>query len=692
MTKKWDFCGWVTKNNILCSDGVVIKHGAFLNQHNQRVPMVWNHNHDDPTNVIGNVLLQNRPEGVYGYGFFNDTYKAIEAKKSVQHGDIVAMSIAANKVKKAPNGRDVVHGNIYEVSLVYAGANPGALIENVLMHSDTSEDSFILYPDTIIHSATYPEDEYYEEETMRYNQGFMHSDEEEQVAELIAERLTPDELGAIYNYARERVGDDVPDEELMEHLTEEELEEIADFIEETLSEEDDEEEYYEEPEENYAEPVEDFEDEDYEEDFEDEDEIEDYADDEEDDEVRQNAFARTFAEDEYLQHSQLCSDILADATRNGSLREAMIQHGVSATVEDFMRGIENYDDGFMHSVETVDDLLTVETFDGAPGYIRPEKLPVVDAILAAVKTTPKHTVRGRWADLTTEEARAKGYIKGNEKIEEKFGTLQRVTHPQTIYKKQSVEADDLIDIDWDMVSWIKGEMKEMWRYELARCIFVPDGRAPASPDKVKEDHIRPIKTDDPLFVTTVGSVTANNFLEKCITYMATDYKGTGTPTAYADRVLIAQIRLLKTSDGKFLWGDRPLSKSDLADLCGVDSFVEPDFLLNTGNVIVVNLKDYEIAAPNKGKSNSYEDFDIDFNKHKYLLEGRCAGALVTPKSALVFTSEEIKATSYTQVAVNSEAEFKAGTFYVYFAGVYTKAPVFNKKYVYYKKEEASSEG
>ena len=671
----WDFCGWVTKNDIQCSDGVIIKHGAFIGQNNTRVPMVWNHNHSDPTNVIGHMLLQNRREGVYGYGFFNDTYKAKEAKKSVQHGDIVAMSIAANKVKKAANGRDVIHGNIYEVSLVYAGANPGALIENVIMHGDDTDEHIIFYPGTLLHSATYPED-FYEEETMRYNQGFMHSGDEAAAQEL-ANALSPEALSAIYDYAREQVGDDVPDEELMEHLTEEELDVIADIVEEDLAEA--EEEYYDEE----VDP------EDIEEEYYDDvdEEPEEFA--EEDDEVRQNAFSvGMYGENDMLQHAATADSILAMAQNNQcKLSEAMLEHGVSTTVEDFMMGYHDYTDAqLMHGVTTVDDLITVEPFTDAPGFIRPERADVVDTILASVKTTPMRTVKGRWADLTTEDARAKGYIKGNEKIEEKFGTLQRRTHPQTIYKKQSIDNDDLIDITWDMVAWLKQDMREMWRYELARSIFIPDGRPVSSPDKIKEDHIRPITTDDPLFVTKVGSVTAKNFLEKCITAMATDYKGTGTPDAYADRVLIAQIRLLKTKDEKFLWGDRPLSKADLADLCGVNKFVEPDFLLNTGKIIVVNLKDYEVAAPAKGKSQSYEDFDIDFNKHKYLIEGRCAGALVTPKSALVFTPEEISEVSYVQTEVADEAAFKAGEFYVYFAGVYTKAPLFNKNYVYYKKE------
>lgn len=657
MPKGYDFSGWVTKNDILCSDGVIIKQNAFKDNHNHKVPLVWNHNHTDSSAVVGHILLQSRDKGVYGYGFFNNSDKALDAKEAVQHGDIVAMSIAANGVQKAPNRRDVLHGNIFEVSLVFAGANPGAMIDNVVMHSDNGSDEIILYTDCIIHSAVNPDDidpdevEEKEEET----EDEMNNEQlDEELLNKVAENLTEDDLEDIYNFTRNLVGEDVPDEELMDSLTEEQQELVAEFIQKRLESDDDE---------------------------------EDYADDEEDEDVRHNAFANQQQEDAVMMHSQLCADILRDAKHIGSLRESMIQHEVSSTVEDLMHGITGYEgDTLQHSISTVDDLLTVETFEGAPLNIKPEQPSIVDEILSDVKTTPKHTVRGRWADLTTEEARAKGYIKGNQKVEEIFGTLQRVTHPQTIYKKQSIDSDDLVDIDWDVVTYMKGEMKEMWRYELARDIFMSDGRIPSSADKVKENCIRPIINDDPLFTTKVGSVTANNFLEKAITAMAVDYKGTGTPKAYADRVLIAQVRLLKATDGHFLWGDRPLSKADLADLIGVSKIVEPDFMLNTGKTVIVNLKDYEVAAPNKGKSNSYEDFDIDFNKHKYLLEGRCAGALNTPKSALVLTSETISAESYTQTTVANEEAFKAGTFYILFAGVYVKAPAYNPQFVYYTKD------
>lgn len=678
MPKGYDFSGWVTKNDILCSDGVVIKQNAFKDNHNRKVPLVWNHNHNDSSAVVGHILLQSRDKGVYGYGFFNNSDKALDAKEAVQHGDIVAMSIAANGVQKAPNRRDVLHGNIFEVSLVFAGANPGAMIDNIVMHSDQNGlDEIILYTDCIIHSAINPDDidPEEDEDEYEYGEGYQEMDDEadyqeedeeemnynveqldEELVNEVAASLTEDELEAVYDFTRGMVGEDVPDEELMESLTEEQQEAVADFIQEILESDDDE---------------------------------EDYADYEEDEDVRHNAFANQLQEDAVLMHSQLCADILADARRNGSLKEAMVQHEVSSTVEDLMHGITGYEGGTLqHGVSTVDDLLTVETFEGAPINIKPEQTSIVDEILSDVKSTPKHTVRGRWADLTTEEARAKGYIKGNQKVEEIFGTLQRVTHPQTIYKKQSIDNDDLIDIDWDIISYLKAEMKEMWRYEVARDIFMSDGRLSSSADKVKETCIRPIMTDDPLFVTTIGSVTANNFLEKVITAMAVDYKGTGTPKAYADRVLIAQIRLLKASDGHFLWGDRPLSKADLADLIGVSKIVEPDFMLNTSKAVIVNLKDYELAAPNKGKSQSYEDFDIDFNKHKYLLEGRCAGALNTPKAALVFTAEAINAESYTQTTVPNEAAFKAGTFYILFAGVYVKAPAYNSQFVYYTKDEA----
>ncbi len=576
--RKYDFAGWVTKNDILCSDGLVIRQGAFKGNSDKQVPLVWEHDRNNPENILGHVVLQDRSEGVYGYGYFNHSDRAQSAKESVRNGDIVSMSIAANKVRKQ-NGRDVVHGNIYEVSLVIAAANPGAMIVENLVHSEDGDEegtSAVIYTNQVIHSATYDdeEDDMYDE----YEE-FMHAAvmEGEELAKGVVDSLAKDELAQIYSYAKSLAGPNVKDEDLFDSLSDDALGKVNDKIIEILtsgSDEDDEED--------------------------------------EGEGMKHNVFNGQ-ANDE-LKHSQLCASVLEDARKLGSLKEAMLQH----------------------SVNNIDELLTVEVTTGAPEFIRPEEPSMVDSILAAVTTTPKHSVRGRWADITGEQARAKGYIKGNEKFEESFGHWNRETFPQTIYKKQSLDNDDIIDItDFDIVAWLRGEMREMWRYEVARSIFIPDGRETTDPDKIKEDKIRPITTDASAFVTTVTGLTADNFIETILTSKVDNYKGTGRPDLYMDEVLLVQILLLKDDTGRYLFGDI-LSRESLASKIGVGKIVTPDFLDNSGMAIMVNLKDYEVAAPNKGRSQTYEDFDIDFNKHKYLIEGRLAGALNKPKCAIVF--------------------------------------------------------
>ena len=566
--KDYDFSGWVTKNDTQCSDGVIIRQGAFLENDQKKVPLVWQHNHADIDNVLGHVILHSRDKGVYGYGFFNSSDKAQTAKELVQHGDISAMSIAANKVKRK-NGRDVVHGNIYEVSLVLAGANPGALIDSVIKHSDEGEDeeSAVIFTDNIIHSALNPDD-LDDEEIEHAEEEETNEDGLESLIKDISETFTDEELEHIGNYAMSLAPKGTKKEDLINVLTEEQLEQVSDHIQQMLNDDSDEEE-------------------------------------EEEEEVKQNVFS-TQKPEETLTHADLAADILADAESCGSLRQSFANHK---------------DEMLEHGIETIDDLLTVEVTTGAPGFIRPEEPSMVDKILSSVNTTPRHTVRGRWADITTEEARARGYIKGNEKVEEKFSTWNRETYPQTVYKKQSLDNDDIIDItDFDIVIWLRGEMREMLRYELARAVFLDDGRISSSADKIKTDKIRPIVEDEDEFVTTINSVTAETFIETVLKNKPLHYKGTGQPSLYMDESLLVEI----------------LSRQALAAKLGVKEIVTPEFMSGKGIAVMVNLKDYEMACPAKGKAKTYEDFDIDFNKHKYLIETRVAGALNTPKSAIVF--------------------------------------------------------
>lgn len=576
MKDKFDFAGWVTKNDIRCSDGVVIRHNAFHSNDSKKVPLVWEHNHTSPDNVLGYVQLSNRDSGVYGYGYFNDSEQANNAKELVRHGDVMSMSIGANKIVREGNN-NVVSGNIYEVSLVLAGANPGAVIDSVITHSadGVDEEKAIIITDQLLHSAENPDDE--EDGAMKKDQKISGVDDAKTLTKDILAELTPEEQADVKAYIKSLVGDAKSPEELQSKITPEIAQKIMDHIMDILGE----------GEEN-----------------------------EEDDEVKQNIFAGN-SQDDYLEHSQLCADILADAQATGSLKTAMIQHGIN----------------------NIDQLLTVEVTTGAPEFIRPEEPSMVDKILSSVKSTPKHSIRGRWADITNQEARAKGYVKGHEKFEESFGHWNRETFPQTIYKKQSLDNDDIIDItDFDVVAWLRGEMRDMWRYELARAIFIPDGRGPTDQDKIKEDKIRPITTDVSAFTTQVQGVTAKTFIEDILTNKVNNYKGTGRPNMYMDESLLVQVQLLKDDTGKYLFGDI-LSRESLASKIGVGEIITPDFLDGTGMAVMVNLNDYELAAPEKGRSQTYEDFDIDFNKHKYLIEGRVAGALNRPKSAIVFKSD-----------------------------------------------------
>lgn len=652
----YDFSGWVTKNDILCSDGVVIKNGAFADNHNKKVPLVWNHNHKDPEAVLGHVILHSRNEGIYGYGFFNDTEEAERVKKLVGHGDIASMSIAANKVKKAPNRRDVIHGNIYEVSLVLSGANPGAMVDNIIKHSDSEEEEMIIYTDQILHASYNLDDEEDEKETEVVEDVIEHSDDDMKNAEALAkeiqEALTEDELKKVYKKAKELAGKDVPDEKIMDALDDKAQEELTDFILELLDSEDETEEV------------------------------------KEDIDVKHNVFdSQEMNNEELLQHSALMNNILEEAKACGSLKVAMKKCNINVTISDLMHGISEYDeDTLLHStIQTIDELLTVETFTGAPSNIKPEEDEVVNLILSGVTSTPKHTVRSRHADLTTDEARARGYIKGDEKIEEYLGTLQRVTYPQTIYKYQTIDNDDLIDIDWDVIGYLREEAKTMWRYELARAIVIGDGRAVGDRQRIKPENIRPIMSDDDFYTTKVGGLTVGNFIEKVVEAMAVSYKGTGTPIMFADKLLIARVKLQKASDGHYLFGNLPATTATLADLCGVKQIVEPDFMLGKNQVLIVSLKDYELAAPNKGKGQTYEDFDLKFNLHEYLMEGRCAGALVQPQAAIAFTAETVTVDQYTKASDVTADNFASGTYYYKFGHVYKLATEFRANTTYYTK-------
>lgn len=548
--RKHDFAGWVTKNDIRCSDGVVIKHGAFKGNDNKKVPLVWNHNHGVPGNILGHVMLHNRDEGVYGYGYLNESEEAKHAKELINHGDISAMSIGANRLKK--RGSDVIHGMIYEVSLVLAGANPGALIEAVMTHSDDGDeiesDKAVIYTDTLIHSA----------------------DEEEELEH------------------EEKGGNEVADKtvgEVMDTMNEEQKQAVQVLLASVLEDEDGDIEQGEDLDQNTYEGG----------------EI-----------MKHNVFNGQVTPEggEVLEHSELVA--IFDDAKKSTLKEAMLQHGITGIETLFPEA---------HNLNKTPHILKQENTAGKK-------------IVDGTRKSPFSKVKNLFADLTEDEARAKGYIKGNEKLEQVFSLLTRETSPQTVYKKQKLDRDDVIDItDFDVVNFINAEMKVMLIEEIGRAVLVGDGRDVSSPDKIKSDKIRPIVTDDDLYTIKKTAVDAADVIEVVIKAMA-DYQGSGAPTMFMSPTMLANLRLLKDSQGRFLFGDIP-SASAIAARLGVAS-IEPTTFL-TDQIVIVNLNDYTLGATKGGEITNFDDFDIDFNQYKYLIETRLSGALTKPYSAITVT-------------------------------------------------------
>ncbi len=680
MKKSYDFSGWVTKNDLRCSDGVTIRHGAFSGNHNAKVPLVWNHDHNSPSNVIGNVLLSNRDEGVYGYGTFNNTERGQDAKELIQHGDIGYMSIAARNVKRTSNN-DVIHGDIYEVSLVYVPANPGAAIDNVIMHSDGTGEHITFTNDMLIHAAEYPDDEDDEDDG-----------EDTSVLEQYLDTLTDDEMEDLVQYAKKVAKVDSDDlDDIFDNLNDKQIDQIVNYMFDNFGDEEDE-----DTDDSDEEDDEDTDDSDEniqnesdgegevshsdavdayliqdvlsmfeEDDFDSvitharnmvghyvpDEKLFDYLNAEQRDDLA-NYILDTY--ESKLQHSQGENEMRRNVfeQNNGNAQQseeliALKQSVAQELVHSELKLTEVFaaheDEFLQHGITNIEGLFTVENDTGAPGWIRPEEPSLVAQIINKVKKTPAHTVHGRWADITEDEARARGYIKGNEKIDEVFKHLNRKTFPQTIYKKQTFDRDDWIDItDFDLIAWVKPEMEEMLKYEMARAIFIGDGRSVLSTDKIDEEHIRPIATDtgtNGLFVTKVYGITATNFVET-VKRNRRNYKGTGRPTLYIDLQVLTDIELVKDETGRYLYGagNRPATDDEIAQLVGCDGCVCPEFMDNTGLAIMVNLADYELACPSKGAAKMFDDFDMDFNKMKYLIETRVAGALNKPKAAVVYTT------------------------------------------------------
>ena len=564
--EKYDFSGWVTKNNLKCSDGRTIMKDAFKHNDGQKVPLVWNHQHNDPNEVLGYVLLHNQDEGVYGYGTFNDTESGQTAKLLVQHGDVNALSIYANQLKQSMS--NVTHGNIREVSLVLAGANPGAYIDSIIMHGEESEDEAIIYSG--------------EDIEIYHADGDDKSGENKEEKEPMSEKNDGKTIGDVF--------DTFTDEQKTAVYAI-----IAQIIDDSKTEKDE----------------------------------------GGNKEMKHNVFDNENDNQENTLTHDAMNTIIADGKRYGSLKESFLAHAQE------------------YGIESIDWLFPeAKTLNNPPEFIKRDT-GWVSGVMSAVSHTPFSRIKSAFADITEDEARAKGYMKGKLKKEEVFSLLKRTTTPTTIYKKQKLDRDDVIDItDFDVVSWLKAEMRMMLDEEIARAILVGDGRLASSDDKINESNIRPIWKDEELYTirTYVTKGTTNDETIKAFIRAAIkarkDYKGSGNPVLYTTEDVLTDCLLLEDSMG------RPLYESEekLRTTLRVSKIVTVPVMENlkrtdttNGEVelmgIIVNLKDYNVGADKGGAINMFDDFDIDYNQQKYLIETRCSGALIRPYSAITIEAK-----------------------------------------------------
>ena len=615
-----DFSGWATVNDVLCSDGRTIRRNAFADNDGEVVPLVWQHQHNDPENVLGHALLENTPEGVRCYGWFNNNPKAQAAKEAAGNGDIKALSIFANRLVQ--KGRDVVHGMIREVSMVLTGANPEARIDNLsFAHSDGTTDTD--FDEAIIYSG--------EQDIELYHSESDEEDEQMPNMDEIFEGMTDEQralVEAAYNMGLSDAEAD-PDEESVD---EEYGEEDPEDYEEDDGEEDVEDEEFEDDE-----GVVDEEDEDY--------------DDDEEEELAQSMYGgngnmkyNIFEGEENpvvkgntLSHAEQ-DVIFKDARKGSTLRESFLAHSAE------------------YGIDQIDWLMPeYKNLNNPPEFIRRDT-GWVSGVMAAVHHTPFSRIKSMFADITEDDARALGYFKGNRKKEEVFTLLKRTTDPQTIYKKQKLDRDDVVDItDFDVVAWIKGEMRIMLDEEIARAILIGDGRQADSDDKISESHIRSVWKDDPLFsikvkVTAEDNVPhAKSIIKKVIKARA-QYRGSGNPNFYTTQSVLTEMLLLEDGLGHFLYPSKQALATTLMvnDIITVPVFETAGTRSETVGMttkeydllgIIVNLNDYNVGADKGGSVNMFDDFDIDYNQMKYLIETRCSGALVKPFSALVIETE-----------------------------------------------------
>lgn len=558
----YDFGGYATKNNLKCSDGRTIRQGAFKENDGVKVPLVWQHFHDEPSNVLGHAVLEDRKDGVYAYCILNDSKRAKETSVLIRHGDINSLSIYANQLVQ--NGGDVLHGNIREVSVVLAGANPGAKIDNVcLRHADGTtnelDDEAIIYAEEDSVELSHAEDSESKEESAKSETKKDSKNDEDLTVGEVMDSLTPIQKKAVAAVIGEAITQNNKEEggnETMKH----------------------------------------------------------------------NVFEND-KEENTLSHSDV-SAIFADVKRYGSLKDATLAHGI----------------------EDIEWLFPeAKNLNTPPDWIkRPDDW--VSRVLNAVHHTPFSRIKSMFADITDDEARARGYIKGNKKKDEVFTLLKRTTTPTTIYKKQKFDRDDLIDIvDFDAVSWIKSEMRMMLNEEIARALLIGDGRLSSSDDKIPEQNIRPIWTDDDLYtikatVNIAANTTADQkskMIIRATVKSRKDYRGSGSPVLFTTEDVLTDILLMEDANGRIIYDSLDKVKNILrvSDIITVPVMEGATRITTDGEKrellgLIINLKDYNIGADKGGAIAMFDDFDIDYNAQKYLIETRCSGALIKPYSAI----------------------------------------------------------
>lgn len=579
-----DFSGWATRNDLKCSDGRVIRRDAFKHYDGIKVPLVWNHQHNDPRNVLGHAWLENRPEGVYTYGFFNDSESGEIGKILVKHGDICALSIYANQLQQ--RGCDVLHGEIREVSLVHAGANPGAFIDSMLKHGEDSDDEAIIYtgmPLYLSHSdADKQEDkadngEKKETSEKKDNpEKKTDSDEEKTVTDVI-NSMTEEQKNVMYAMIGQAMDDQGESDPESEDNNDDDSKGGTNTMKHNVFDKDD----------------------------------------------RQKENVLIHSDGSEVSSEEI-STIFGDIKRYGSLKDSVLAHG-----------IDNVDYLFPDA----------QTLANTPEFIQRDT-GWVKKVMSGVHHTPFSRIKSIFADITEDDARAKGYFKGKLKKEEVFGLLKRTTTPTTVYKKQKMDRDDVVDItDFDVVAWLKSEMRMMLDEELARAYLIGDGRLASSDDKINEQNIRPILKDEELYtiqaiVSVQSSATeddkAREFIRTAIKARK-NYKGSGQPTLYTTEDILTDCLLLTDTTGRDLYTD----VAQLAKKLRVKEIVTVPVMegvngKNGGALmgIIVNLADYNVGADRGGAVNMFDDFDIDYNQQKYLIETRCSGALIKPYSAI----------------------------------------------------------